>query len=112
MVRGITRRMRLYVPLLVAGLPVRPGLALLAERPGLFDPGHYYNLARNLAEGRGFDVDCICQYHQRPTDVTHSIDYGMFLAAVWPHCVGSEGDGRLPLPGRSSYSRLCGIVET
>ncbi len=76
--------MRLYVPLLVAGLLVRLVLGLLAEHPGLFDPNHYYNLARNLAEGRGFVVDYIWQFHQRPADVTHPVDYWMPLAAVWP----------------------------
>ena len=76
--------MRWYVLLLVAGLLVRLGLALLAEHPGLFDPNHYYNLARNLAGGRGFVIDYIWQYHQKPADVTHPIDYWMPLAAVWP----------------------------
>ena len=76
--------MRLYILLLVAGLLVRLGLALLAEHPGLFDPNHYYNLARNLAEGRGFVVDYIWQYHQKPAGVTHPVDYWMPLAAVWP----------------------------
>ncbi|MCY3947141.1 MAG: glycosyltransferase family 39 protein [Anaerolineaceae bacterium] len=76
--------MRPYILLLVAGLLVRVGLALLAEHPGLFDPNHYYNLARNLAEGRGFVVDYIWQYHQKPTAVTHPVDYRMPLAAVWP----------------------------
>ena len=76
--------MRPYILLFVAGLLVRLGLAMLAEHPGLFDPNHYYNLARNLAEGRGFVVDYIWQYHQRPTEVTHPVDYWMPLAAVWP----------------------------
>lgn len=76
--------MRLYLLLLVAGLLVRLGLALLAEHPGLFDPNHYYNLARNLAEGRGFVVDYIWQYHQKPAEVTHPVDYWMPLTAVWP----------------------------
>ena len=102
--------MRPYILLFVAGLLVRVGLALLAEHAGLFDPNRHYNLARNLAEGRGFVVDYFWQYQQRPTAVTHAIDYWMFLAAVWPHCVGSEGDDRLPLAGRSRYSRLYGIA--
>ncbi|MCE2488742.1 MAG: hypothetical protein J4G17_02055 [Anaerolineae bacterium] len=76
--------MSVYVLLLAAGLLVRVGLALLAEHPGLFDPNHYYNLAGNLADGRGFVIDYIWQYHQRPADVTHPIDYWMPLAAVWP----------------------------
>ena len=76
--------MRWYVLLLVAGLLLRLGLALLAKHPGLFDPNHYYNLARNLVDGRGFVIDYIWQYHQPPADVTHPIDYWMPLAAVWP----------------------------
>ena len=76
--------MRWYVLLLVAGLLLRLGLALLATHPGLFDPNHYYNLARNLVDGRGFVIDYIWQYHQPPADVTHPIDYWMPLAAVWP----------------------------
>ena len=76
--------MRWYVLLLVAGLLLRLGLALLATHPGLFDPNHYYNLARNLVDGRGFVIDYIWQYHQSPADVTHPIDYWMPLAAVWP----------------------------
>lgn len=134
--------MRLYILLLVAGLLVRLGLASLAEHPGLFDPNHYYNLARNLAEGRGFVVDYIWQYHQKPAGVTHPVDYWMPLAALWPALSmrvlgmgllpallpnilfstalrfapwplydGSECDERLPLPGRTSLSRLFGIAE-
>lgn len=76
--------MRATIFLLSAGLLVRLGLALLAEHPGQYDPNHYYNLARNLAEGRGFVVDYIWQFHHKPQSVTHPIDYWMPLAAVWP----------------------------
>lgn len=103
--------MRLYVLLFVAGLLLRPDLAMLVKHPGLYDPNDNYNRARNLTEGRGFVVDYNWQYHQRPAEVTDLIDYWMLLAALWPLYGGSEGDGRLPLPGRSSHSRLFGIAE-
>ena len=76
--------MRAYIVLLAAGLLVRPGLALLAEHPGLHDPNHYYNLARNLAEGRGFVVDTIRQFNLWSGKVTRRIDCRALLAAVWP----------------------------
>ncbi len=76
--------MRDHVLLLVAGRLVGPGLALLAEHPGLFEPNHNYNLARNLADARGFTNGYIWQFHQKPTDVSHPIYYWMPLAALWP----------------------------
>ena len=70
--------------LLLVGWLARLALALLAEQPGLFDPNHYYLLARNLVEGRGFVIDYIWQYQQQPADVTHPIDFWMPLAALYP----------------------------
>ena len=81
---GLERPGRQLALLLLVGWLVRVLLALLAEHPGLFDPNHYYNLARNLVAGRGFVIDYIWQYHQAPADVTHPIDYWMPLAAIWP----------------------------
>lgn len=75
---------RWFVGLLVIGLGVRVGLALLAPHPGISDPNHYYNLAHSLIEGRGFMIDYIWQYHTPPADVTHPTDYWMPLPAVWP----------------------------
>ena len=72
---GLERPGRQLALLLLMGLVGAPVLlALLAEHPGLFDPNHYYNLARNLVAGRGFVIDYIWQYHQAPVDVTHPID--------------------------------------
>lgn len=84
--------MRWYVLLFVVAFLVRSGLATLAQYPGLYDPKHYYNLARNLAEGRGFVIDHILHYHRRPEAVTHPVDHWM------------------PLPGRTSQSRIYGIA--
>lgn len=67
-----------------AGLLVRLALASFAPHPGVADPNHYYNLARNLADGRGFVIDYIWQYHSPPPGVTHPIDYWMPLPAIWP----------------------------
>ncbi len=134
--------MRLYILLLISGLLARPGLALLTDHPGLFDPNRHYSLARNLAEGRGFVVYYIWLYRQRPTVVTHPVDYWMRLAAVWlalsmrvsgtgllpallpniffstalgdapwPFYDGSKSNDRLPLPCRTSHSRLFGIAD-
>ena len=81
---GLERPGRQLALLLLVGWLLRLALALLAEHPGLFDPNHYYNLARNLVAGRGFVIDYIWQYHQAPADVTHPIDYWMPLAALYP----------------------------
>lgn len=81
---GLERPGRQLALLLLVGWLARVALALLAEHPGLFDSNHYYLLARNLVEGRGFVIDYIWQYHQQPADVTHPIDYWMPLAALYP----------------------------
>ena len=75
---------RLFWLILVLGFIVRLVAAALAPHPGIADPNHYYNLATNLAEGRGFVIDYIWQYHRLPADVTHPIDYWMPLPALPP----------------------------
>ncbi|MDQ7026226.1 MAG: glycosyltransferase family 39 protein [Anaerolineae bacterium] len=70
--------------LLAIGFTVRLIAAALAPFPGISDPNHYYNLATNLANGRGFVIDYIWQYHNPPAQVTHPIDYWMPLPALWP----------------------------
>jgi 4-amino-4-deoxy-L-arabinose transferase-like glycosyltransferase len=75
---------RWWIAILVAGFVVRLILAILAPHPGIADPNHYYNLARNLVAGRGFIIDYIWQYHNPPLTVTHPEDYWMPLAAIWP----------------------------
>lgn len=75
---------RLFWFILFLGIAVRLLAAALAPHPGIADPNHYYNLAQNLAEGRGFVIDYIWQYHNPPPDVTHPIDYWMPLPAIPP----------------------------
>lgn len=84
-IRGATRTHATWLAgVLGIALLIRLILAALAPHPGIADPNHYYNLARNLAEGRGFVIDYIWQYHNAPATVTHPIDYWMPLPAVWP----------------------------
>lgn len=75
---------RAFWIILIAGLLVRLAAAGLAPHPGIADSNHYYNLGRNLAEGRGFVIDYIWNYHNPPDDVTHPIDYWMPLPALPP----------------------------
>jgi hypothetical protein len=75
---------RWFAFILVTGFLVRLALAAFAPHPGISDPNHYFNLARNLAAGRGFVIDYIWQYHRPPEAVTHPEDYWMPLPAVWP----------------------------
>lgn len=70
--------------MLIAGFAVRLVAASLAPHPGIADSNHYFMLASNLADGRGFVIDYIWQYHNPPADVTHPIDYWMPLPALWP----------------------------
>lgn len=70
--------------ILAAGFIVRLLAAAAAPHPGIADSNHYYNLALNLADGRGFVIDYIWQYHNPPEDVTHPIDYWMPLPAIPP----------------------------
>lgn len=75
---------RAFWMILAAGLLVRLAAAALAPHPGIGDPNHYYNLAHSLAEGRGFVIDYIWQYHLPPDSLTHPTDYWMPLPGVWP----------------------------
>lgn len=72
------------IVILVLAFALRLVIAAHAPHPGIADPNHYYNLAQNLREGRGFVIDYIWQYHHPPGDVTHPIDHWMPLTAVWP----------------------------
>lgn len=80
----LKRLPRTFWLLFLVGTIVRLAVAALAPGPGIGDPTHYYNLARNLADGRGFVIDYIWQYHNPPSDITHPEDYWMPLPAVWP----------------------------
>lgn len=75
---------RAFWILIIIGFIVRLIGAMLTPHPGIADPNHYFDLARNLADGRGFVIDYIWQYHNPPADLTHPIDYWMPLPAVYP----------------------------
>jgi 4-amino-4-deoxy-L-arabinose transferase-like glycosyltransferase len=75
---------RFFWAILFFSLVLRLGAAYLAPHPGISDSNHYYNMARNLAEGRGFVIDYIWNYYTKPADVTHPEDYWMPLPAVYP----------------------------
>jgi hypothetical protein len=77
-------RSRAFWAILAAALFIRCVVVLAAPFPGISDSNHYYNLARNLAQGRGFVVDYIWNYYNLPADVTHPEDYWMPLPAVYP----------------------------
>lgn len=75
---------RTFWIILALALLVRLIAAAAAPHPGIADSNHYYNLARNLADGRGFVIDYIWQYHNPPDTVTHPTDYWMPLPAIPP----------------------------
>jgi 4-amino-4-deoxy-L-arabinose transferase-like glycosyltransferase len=75
---------RYFWAVLVLAFMLRLGVAFFAPHPGISDSNHYYNLARNLSHGRGFVIDYIWNYYNRPPDVTHAEDYWMPLPAVYP----------------------------
>lgn len=77
-------RSRAFWVILAAALLIRCVAVFFAPFPGISDSNHYYNLARNLAQGRGFVVDYIWNYYNLPADVTHPEDYWMPLPAVYP----------------------------
>lgn len=81
---GIMRVSKWFWIILAVGFAVRLIAAALAPHPGISDPNHYFNLATSLANGRGFVIDYIWQYHNPPAQVTHPIDYWMPLPALWP----------------------------
>ena len=71
----------LAVFLLAAG--VRLALALPQRQPHYFDAYYYYNVAENLHLGRGFVVDFIWNYLDKPAAVTHPSNlYWMPLTSI------------------------------
>lgn len=75
---------RPFWAILALALCLRLVWAWLAPQPGIGDPVHYYNVARNVAEGRGLVVDYLWHYHYPHTDITHPEDYWMPLPALYP----------------------------
>ena len=86
---------RWFWVIIALAFAVRLFAAVAAPYPGIADSTHYYNLGRNLAEGRGFVIDYIWQYHNAPIDVTHPTDYWMPLPAVYPAVMLSLFPGSL-----------------
>lgn len=117
------RPAHLVCALVTAALVLRLWLAIQAPTPGLFDPTHYFNLARNLVAGRGFVVDHIWQFHTPPADVTHPDDYyppltaimaaasmWVFGVSVWAALVPSVMVGGVLLPLVTLYgARVAGL---
>lgn len=69
--------------IVLAALLLRGGLAVgIVQHPGIADPGHYYHMGVNLADGRGFIIDYIWQYNRPPDTITHPEDHWMPLAAL------------------------------
>ncbi len=75
---------RWFLPvLLLAVLLSRLALAARMPHPGTSDPAFYYQVALNLASGRGFVLDYIWHYLSQPPALTHwANDYWMPLASV------------------------------
>jgi 4-amino-4-deoxy-L-arabinose transferase-like glycosyltransferase len=68
--------------IMVVALLLRLALAAGAPGPGIADPTYYFNVARGLAAGQGFEVDFIWQFHNPPADVVHQTDYYPPLTAI------------------------------
>jgi 4-amino-4-deoxy-L-arabinose transferase-like glycosyltransferase len=70
------RPLFLLLLLLEIALLFRLLFATWVENPGIADPAHYYTVAGNLVDGRGFQVDYIWNYLSKPAAITHpSNDY-------------------------------------
>lgn len=90
------RRPRVILACIVAAaLLMRLALiGFVVEFPGVADPNHYYNMAVNLADGRGFVIDYIWQYSRAPEAITHPEDHWMPLTsaiAALPLALGGSG---------------------
>lgn len=81
---GLLRRPAAWLAVLViAGLIVRAGLVLaVVDFPGIADPNHYYHMAVNVADGRGFVIDYVWQFNRPPADLSHPEDHWLPLTAA------------------------------
>jgi hypothetical protein len=58
-------------------------LASKVQHPGYFDSTFYFNVAENLVDGRGAQIDWIWNYLYKPDTVTHySYDYWMPFTSI------------------------------
>ncbi len=73
-----------FALILALAIGVRLIGAWFAPHPGISDSNHYYNLAKNVSEGRGLVVDYLWHYHYSHADITHPEDYWMPLPALYP----------------------------
>lgn len=80
----IARRTRRDILLLLTlGLLVRGATAALFDQPGYIDAAYYYDVAKNLATGRGFTEDFILTYLTPVSSVVHPSNlYWMPLASL------------------------------
>jgi len=73
----------LLLILIVLGVISRLALAAGVTFPGIADPTHYYTVAENLVDGRGFQVDYIWHYLVPTEQITHAAnDYWAPLPAL------------------------------
>ncbi len=61
----------LLLLLMELALLARLFFATWVENPGIADPAHYYTVAANLVDGRGFQEDYIWNYLTKPDTITH-----------------------------------------
>lgn len=61
----------LMVIILAVSLAVKAAAALLISQPGYMDAYYYYDIAANLAQGRGFVEDFLWNYLDSPTGLPH-----------------------------------------
>ena len=67
----------------IATLGIRLALARQAHHPGHADDAFYYDVARSLTAGRGFEIDYIWHYLAPPPAVTHPAnDYWLPFPSV------------------------------
>jgi hypothetical protein len=66
----------------LAALALRLALLAFVQHPGIADPNHYYNLAVQIVNGHGLNIDYIWDWHNPPAAVVHHDDYWMPLTGV------------------------------
>lgn len=89
-----------YLVVFATALLVRFAFARLAEFPGHADPAFYYTVARNLANGRGFEIDYIWHFRTVPPMITHpGNDY-------WPPLTTLVMSGSMSALGPSMLAAL------
>ena len=68
--------------IVVASIAPRLAFWAAAQHPGLWDPLEYYNLGVNINKGKGFSLDYIWSFANRPEEVTHPLDHWLPLSGV------------------------------